>query len=96
MRDAVEEVGGAVERIDDPGVGLVIAHAGAAFLADEAVTRTRLGEIGVKHFLGAPVGHGDEIGGPLQRYLQILDLAEVALETAAGAARRFDHDVDSG
>jgi hypothetical protein len=50
----------------------------------------------VKHFLGAAVGQGDEIGGPFQRYLKILDLAKVALETATGAARGFDHDVDSG
>ena len=96
MRDAVQEIRGAVERIDDPGVGLVIAHARAAFLADEAITWSRLGEVGVEHLLGAPVCHGNEIGGSLQRHLKILDLAEVALETAAGAARRFDHDVDSG
>ena len=96
LRNAVQEVGGAVERIDDPGVGLVVAFAGAAFLADEAVTRPRLGEVGVEHLLGAPVGHGDEIGRPLQRHLQIFDLAEVALEAAAGAARGLDHDVDEG
>ena len=96
LRDAVQEVGGAVERIDDPGVALVGAFAGAAFLADEAVTRPRLGEVGVEHLLGAPVGHGDEIGGALQRHLKIFDLAEIALEAAAGAARGFDHDVDKG
>ncbi len=96
LRDAVQEVGGAVERIDDPDVALVGAFAMAAFLADETVARPRLGEVGVQHLLGALVGHGDEIGGSLQRYLKILDLAEVALETAAGAARGFDHDVDKG
>ena len=42
VRDAVQEVGGAVERIDDPGVGLVGAFARAAFLAEEAVARARL------------------------------------------------------
>ena len=50
LRNAVQEVGGAVERIDDPGVGLVGALAIAAFLADEAVTRPRLGEICVAAF----------------------------------------------
>ena len=39
MRNAVQEVGGAVERIDDPGMGLVGAFALAAFLAEEAVVR---------------------------------------------------------
>jgi hypothetical protein len=45
---------------------------------------------------GALVGHGDEVRRSLQRYLKIFDLAEVALEAAAGAARGFDHDVDKG
>src|SRR5882757_678579 len=45
LRDAVQEIRGAVERIDDPGVALVVAFAGAAFLADEAVTRPCLGEV---------------------------------------------------
>ena len=96
LRDAVQEVGGAVERIDDPGVALVGAFAAAAFLADEAVARPRLGEVLVQHFLGALVGLGDEVRRPLQRHLQMLDLAEVALEAAAGAARGFHHDVDKG
>ena len=61
-RNAVQEVRGAVERIDDPGVALVGAFARTAFLADETVTRPRLGQVVVQHFLGAPVGHGDEIG----------------------------------
>src|SRR5437762_5984043 len=34
LRDAVQEIGGAVQGIDDPGVGLVGAFAAAAFLAD--------------------------------------------------------------
>jgi hypothetical protein len=40
LRNAVQEVGGAVERIDDPGVGLVVARARAAFLADKALERS--------------------------------------------------------
>src|SRR5438552_8587341 len=96
LRDAVQKVGGAVERVDDPGVALVGALAGAAFLAHKAVTRPRLGQIRVEHLFRALVGKRDEIGGTLQRHLQILDLAEVALEAAAGAARGLDHDVDDG
>jgi hypothetical protein len=45
VRDAVQEIGGAVERIDDPAVALVGAGAGAAFLAEKAVIRPRLGEV---------------------------------------------------
>ena len=92
----MQEVRGAVERIDDPGVGLVLTRARAAFLSEEAVTRPRLGEVAMQHLFGAMVGQRDEIGGALQRYLQVLDLAEVALEAAARASRGFDHDVDNG
>ena len=44
MRNAVQEIGGAVERIDDPAMALVGAGARAAFLAEKAVARPRLGE----------------------------------------------------
>ena len=73
---------------------LVAARAGAAFLAEKAVAGPRLGEFLVDDLLGAAVGGGDEIARPLQRYLQVLDLAEIALEAAPGAARGLDHDVE--
>src|SRR6202166_3265791 len=42
LRDAVQEVRGAVERIDDPSVALVVAHTCPAFFADEAINWARL------------------------------------------------------
>src|SRR6185503_17227712 len=84
--NAVKEVRRAVERIDEPGVAGIGALAAAAFLAEEAITRPRLGELGVEDFLGALVGGGDEIHRALERHLQLLDLAEVALEAARGLA----------
>src|SRR6201996_5956762 len=42
LRNAMQKIGGAVERIDDLGVGLVGALARAAFLADEAIAGTGL------------------------------------------------------
>ena len=96
VRNAVQEVGGAVERIDDPHIGLVGALARAAFLADEAVAGPGLGQFVVERLLRALVGRGDEIRRTFQRDLQILDLAEIALQRAAGAARGFHHDVEKG
>ena len=96
MRDAVQEIGGAVERIDDPAMALVGAGAGAAFLAEKAVGRPRLGQFLVDDLLGAAVGGGDEIARPLERHLQMLDLAEIALEAAPGTARGLDHDIEHG
>ncbi len=96
MRNAVQEIRGAVERIDDPAVRLVGAFALAAFLAEKAVAGPRLRQFGVKRFLGAAVGGGDEIGRTFQRDLQILDFAEIALERARGLARGGDHDIEQG
>jgi hypothetical protein len=96
MRNAVQEIGGAIERIDDPPMTLVGAGARAAFFAEKAVVRPRLGEFLIDNFLGPPVGRGDEIARALERDLQMLDLAEIARQAAPGAARGFDHDVDEG
>ena len=87
---------GAVERIDDPGMGLVGALAPAAFLAEEAVARAGCDELLVQDLLGALVGGGDEVRRALERDLQVLDLAEIALERARGLARGLDHDVEEG
>jgi hypothetical protein len=96
MRDAVQEIGGAVERIDDKAVALVGAGAGAAFFAEKAVSRPRLGEFLAHDLLGAAVGGGDEIARTFDRNLQLLDLAEVVLKASPGAVRRLDHHVDNG
>ena len=96
MRNAVQEIGGAVERIDDPAVRVVGAGMRAAFLAEKAVIRPRLGELGAQNLLGLAVGGGDEIARAFERHLQMLDLAEIALEVAAGALRGLDHDVEKG
>src|SRR5260370_18296504 len=93
MRDAVQEVRGAVEWIDDPPVTLIGAGARAAFLDEKAVIRPRLGEFRADDFLSAAIGGGDEIARSFQRDLQVLDLAEIAFEALTGAVRRFRHNV---
>src|SRR5215467_6668706 len=94
--NSVQKIQRAVERIDDPAVSLVAAFARAAFLAQKTVAGTRMLELVAQDFLGAPVGSGDEIGRPLERRLQMLDLAEIALERAARLARGLDHHVEEG
>jgi hypothetical protein len=96
LGNAVEEVGGAVEGVDDPGVGGVGALDLAALLTDETVAGAGLHELGHDDLLGLAVGGGDEVGRPLHRDLQMLDLAEVALEAAAGLQGGADHDVEKG
>ena len=95
VRDAVQKIGGSVERIDDPAVGRVGAGAGTAFLAEESVVGPRLGELLAHDLLGAPVGGRDKVARSLQRDLEVLDLAEIAFEAAAGAIGGLGHDVEN-
>ena len=88
MRDAVQEIGGAVERVDDPAVALVAALAGAAFLEQHAVAGPGAAELGLERALGLEVGGRDEIARPLDRDLQLLDLAEIADQPARRLAAR--------
>jgi len=44
--------------------------------------------------IGAAVGGGNEVAGSLQRYLEVLHLAEVANQRAPGALGGAGHDVD--
>ena len=93
QRVAVQEVGGAVERVDDPAVGLVGPLHRAALLHQEAVARAGLRQLAEQRFLGAVVGRRHEVGRPLHRHLQLLDLAEIARQAAAGFARGGNHHV---
>ena len=50
----------------------------------------------MQDLLGAGVGGADEIGRAFERDLELLDLAEIAREAAAGFARGADHHVHQG
>ena len=93
MRNAVQEIRGAVERIDDPAMRCVGAVCRSALLAEEAVTGARLRELVAQHLLRAVVRGGDEISRSFERDLQTFDLAEIALEPARGFLRGTDHHV---
>ena len=61
---------------------LSVPSSDTLLLQDEAVAGPRLSQRLEQHLLGAVVGGGDEVAGPLARHLQVLDLAEVALQAA--------------
>ena len=96
MRNAMHEIGGAVDRIDDEAVGLVGAFDRAAFLAQKAIAGPRLGQFLDQDLFGALVGAGDEIGRTLHRDLEIFQFAEIADQRAAGLARGGDHHIQGG
>jgi hypothetical protein len=56
MRDAVQEIGRAVERVDDPAMPLVAAFGGAAFLEQHRITGPRPAELALQRSLGLEVG----------------------------------------
>ena len=66
VRQAVQEVGGAVERVDDPAVALVGAFDGAALLHDEAVAGPRLRQLLAQDLLRLAVGAETKSPGPLR------------------------------
>ena len=80
----MQEVGRRIERIDVPSVTLIGSLDASALLHDEAIARTRLGEIVIEGLLRALVGKTDKVARPLHRHLQFADLAEIAFESATG------------
>jgi len=90
----VEEVGGAVQRIDEPAVRAVGADDLLTLLAEEAVGRTRLQKLFLDDLLRAEIGLRDEVAGSLDGDLQVLDLAEIARQRLAGLERGLNHDIE--
>src|SRR5215813_8115418 len=94
MRDAVQEIRCAVERIDDPAVAWVAARDLAAFLEQEAIAGARALQLVFQGALGLQIRGRDELAGPLYRDLKLLDLAEVAHQAARRLQRGVRHDID--
>ena len=91
-----EEIGRAVERVDDPGVLAIGAGNLAAFFHQKGIGRAGLLEF-VKHDLFGPqVGLGNEVGRTLARDLEVFDLVEIARQRLAGLDGGADHDVEKG
>src|SRR4029078_11188342 len=94
--DAMQEIGGAVERIADPHVALVGALAPAGFLSKKTISRPCLHELHVDGFFSATVGGRYEIGWSLQGDLQLFKFTKVAFDRARGLARGGNHDIEQG
>ena len=62
----MQEIGGAIERIDDPGVGFVSALATPAFFAEKTVAWPCLHQFGVERLFGTTIGSRHEIGRAFQ------------------------------
>src|SRR3546814_8839399 len=78
LRDRVQEVGRAVERVDDEARLARLSLDLARLLHQETPAGTRVGQFVVQRAFGRLVGLRHEIGRPFLRNLQMLDLAKVA------------------
>ncbi len=96
VRNAVQEVGRSVERIDDPTIVGIVTCDRTALFEQEPVAGPRRGEGGVQDVLGAVIGRRDEIGGSLFRDLKLFHFAEVADQAARRLAGGARHHVDQG
>src|SRR5690606_9288708 len=86
MRDAVQKVGGAVERIDKPAIGFVGAFDDAALFHDEAIAGARFRKLLEQGLLSLDVGGGHKVARALARHLQVLNLAEITRQRTRGLA----------
>src|SRR5690606_23939238 len=93
-RNAVQEIRGAVERINQPAVLWVVAFNDAALLHQEGIAGPGARQLVEDDLLGPAVCLADIVARALQRDLQVLHLAEIARERAAGLGCRLHHDVE--
>ncbi len=88
----MQEIGGAVERIDDPDEFAVAAA--AAFLGEEGVLRVAAANGGDDVGLGLAVDVGDEIVAALAVDFQGIEAREAAYDQIAGAPRGAHADIE--
>src|SRR3546814_8121407 len=94
MRDAVEEIGGAVQGIDHETRLGGIAFDLAALLHDETPVGAGARQFLEQRLLGALIRHRDEIGRPLAADLEVLDLVEITPQPRRRLACGTIHDGD--
>ena len=91
MKFVVPSIGSMIQRM----VGVAALDL-AGFLHQKAVAGARFLKLAMDDLLAAFVGGGDEIARPLDRDLEIGDLAEIALDAARRLAHGIDHDGQIG
>ena len=96
MRHAVEEVGGAVQRIDDPARLGFAADDFAGFLHQQPPVGPSMGQDFGNRLLGGTIGVRHEISRALAADLQGIDFVEIAAQSGCGLARRLFHHGDQG
>ena len=96
MRNAVQKIHCAVQRIDDPAVRLVGTIDRTGLLHLEPIAGTRLGEFLEQGLFCAVIGGSHKIARALNGNLQVLNLAKIALQGFARLEGSGGHDIHQG
>jgi hypothetical protein len=91
LRKAVDEIRGAVQRVDDPAEFVRVD--GAGLLGEDRVVGVRLVDDVDDRGLGGLVDLGDEVVGALRAHHELRAVERGAVDDRAGAPRRFHRDV---
>ena len=78
MRDAMDEICRAIDRVDDPAAVRIIAGNLAIFFHQKAIIVPRVFKLFFKHFFGADIGGGDKVSWPFAGYLQLINFTVIA------------------
>ena len=93
---AAHEIGGAIDRVDDPEPPAAAVLA-TAFLAEDTVLREELAQFGGDEAFDGLVGLGDEVEMPFHRHRQARHPREMVERDRAGlAGERFDGILGGG
>ena len=97
LRESVQEVGGAVERIDDPDVlGVGIVAFGRALFREDRMVRVGVEQRVDDRAFRRAVDLAHEVLRPLRRDGQPVEVAGAAADHVAGTARGFHRDGERG
>ena len=90
----MEEIAGAIERIDDPAGLVCIAFDDTCLFHHKTPVGARIEQFVIDRAFGDTVGLGHEVRRALAAHLEVLDLAEIATQATARLARGFLHYAD--
>ena len=96
MRQAVQKVGGAVQRVTDPAAFGLFRSSLAALFTKESEFWPGFGEGVADDGFRPAVGLTNEVGWPFAGDCQVFDIAEVAEQLAASFVGCLNHNVDEG
>ncbi len=92
----MEEVGGAIQWIDQPAMLSILGFNLTRFFHQEAKIRAGAAQFGVDDFFRFAVGLADVIAWTFERDLKVLHFAEIARKATSGLHSSLNHYIEKG